>query len=495
MDELILTEIARQVYQVDHVYIDARIGTIEKATQWDGALYLNWRRYLLGKKIKEKKLLARVAGDRRDEYAKWRCAFLERKFDRSEHSHFPRSMSQTSLHSSASSNSLYSDHSTDESPPPSPHDPPQRERGRSQSLGASGKSSLPIPEFRKSPVPPTHAQQKSEPKLPTVHEHPRDVGDYSFSGMHHIFAETTHPITCLEFGWNDNDILAFGSQEGHVYLCSAMKSPRVLHILKGHVSPITGLRWTSTNDQLISSSTDSVRMWDRKTGLPVRTMKEVGMSCCLNPTNDNLVLISDNKGYIKVINLSTGKSVLRVKALANVTCMQFDSLGHYLFAGDEKGFVQVFKYTKDSGALQLLNKTAVSNAKPVTSLAFKGLYNNHQFAPSLLVNCKDNSVKIFTMKSAPPSGALVLTKEFHVQNKRDPVKGTWCPLVDSPCLVTGSEDSSISFFDMRKKDKPINTLMGHGGTVTAVSWAYDESLLASADANGMVILWTRKLNP
>ena len=45
MDELILTEIARQVYQVDHVYIDARIGTIEKSTQWDGALYLNWRRY------------------------------------------------------------------------------------------------------------------------------------------------------------------------------------------------------------------------------------------------------------------------------------------------------------------------------------------------------------------------------------------------------------------------------------------------------------------
>lgn len=44
MDELVLGEIARQVVAVDKVFIDARIGMIEKVTQWDETLYLNWRR-------------------------------------------------------------------------------------------------------------------------------------------------------------------------------------------------------------------------------------------------------------------------------------------------------------------------------------------------------------------------------------------------------------------------------------------------------------------
>ncbi len=41
-------------------------------------------RYLLTKKVKDKKLLARVHGDRRDEYMKWRYAFMEKKYDKQE---------------------------------------------------------------------------------------------------------------------------------------------------------------------------------------------------------------------------------------------------------------------------------------------------------------------------------------------------------------------------------------------------------------------------
>ncbi len=32
--------------------------------------------------------------------------------------------------------------------------------------------------------------------------------------------------------------------------------------------------------------------------------------------------------------------MLRVKALANITCMEFDTQGHYLFAGDHKVIVR-----------------------------------------------------------------------------------------------------------------------------------------------------------
>jgi len=202
-------------------------------------------------------------------------------------------------------------------------------------------------------------------------------------------------------------------------------------------------------------------------------------------------LISDNKGHIKVINMSTGKSILRVKALANITCMHFDALGNFLYAGDEKGFVEVFKFTKDS-ALQVISKTSVSLGLPVTNLVFKGIFTNHQFSPTILVNSKDSTIKIYVMKNTPAPGTLVQVKDFHIDNKKDLVKSNWCPLVDSLCVVTGNENCSISFFDIRRKDKPINTLMGHGATVSDVSWSYDETMLASGDASGMVILWSRK---
>ena len=46
--------------------------------------------------------------------------------------------------------------------------------------------------------------------------------------------------------------------------------------------------------------------------------------------------------------------------------------------------------------------------------------------------------------------------------------------------------------DMKKKDRPVNSLMGHSASVTNVSWSSDENFLASADVGGMVIIWTRK---
>jgi WD40 repeat protein len=502
MDELVLGDIARQVVSVDEIFVNARIGMIEKATQWDEELYMNWRRHLLAKKVKEKKLLARVHGDRRDEYIKWRYSFSEKKYAKPES--FPRNMSHNSLHSSASSNSLYSDH-TDDEIPPSPNLRPvlHGERMRSQSLGTT---SLPPPSsslFR--PLTPnlkintsSHSSSSSlsipspssRPTTPTTPTSKQDLLEYAFSGMHHIFAETTHPITCIEFGNNDNDILAFGSQEGHIYICSAFKSPRLQHTLKGHRFAVTSLKWLNNNDLLLSTSMDSIRIWERKTGLPVKMLKETGVTSCLHPVNSAIYLVSDNKGYIKVYNVSTGKSIHRVKALASILCMQFDTLGQYLFAGDEKGNIEIFKYTKENGNFQLLTKTAIG--KPVVSLSFKSVYINQQFSPSIIVNCRDNTIKMFTMKNTPNPGTLVFVKEFFVQNKKDIIRSKWCPSADSSCFVTGSENSGIYFFDVKKKDKAVNSLMGHGTSATNVSWSFDESLMASGDLGGMVILWSRK---
>lgn len=66
-----------------------------------------------------------------------------------------------------------------------------------------------------------------------------------------------------------------------------------------------------------------------------------------------------------------------------------------------------------------------------------------------------------------------------------------CPSLAS--TVTGSEDACVYFFDVERNTKAIvNKLQGHSGPVMDVSFNCDESLLASSDATGMVIIWRRE---
>lgn len=73
--------------------------------------------------------------------------------------------------------------------------------------------------------------------------------------------------------------------------------------------------------------------------------------------------------------------------------------------------------------------------------------------------------------------------------------GQWVlpPAPPLPPTVTGSEDACVHFFDVgRAARATVNTLQGHGGAVLAVAFNCDESLLASSDAAGTVIVWRRQ---
>ena len=59
--------------------------------------------------------------------------------------------------------------------------------------------------------------------------------------------------------------------------------------------------------------------------------------------------------------------------------------------------------------------------------------------------------------------------------------------------VSGSEDMCVYFFDVTKESKScVNKLLGHSAPVLDVCFNCDESLLASCDAQGLVIIWKRE---
>lgn len=69
---------------------------------------------------------------------------------------------------------------------------------------------------------------------------------------------------------------------------------------------------------------------------------------------------------------------------------------------------------------------------------------------------------------------------------------TLLPYIVTLLAVSGSEDMNVYFFDTERDSKPcVNKLQGHSAPVLDVCFNYDESLLASCDANGTVIIWKR----
>ena len=71
------------------------------------------------------------------------------------------------------------------------------------------------------------------------------------------------------------------------------------------------------------------------------------------------------------------------------------------------------------------------------------------------------------------------------------IRSTFCPQMGASLIATGSEDGSVHLLDSTKEGKAVrvNRLLGHASPVVALSFNYDESLLATADYQGLIIIW------
>lgn len=59
--------------------------------------------------------------------------------------------------------------------------------------------------------------------------------------------------------------------------------------------------------------------------------------------------------------------------------------------------------------------------------------------------------------------------------------------------VTTSEDSCVYFVDVeRDSNYAINKLQGHVSVTLGVTFNYDETILATSDVQGIIIIWSRQ---
>ncbi|GIX94395.1 WD repeat-containing protein 13 [Caerostris darwini] len=328
--------------------------------------------------------------------------------------------------------------------------------------------------------------------------------NYAFTGVHHIFDQHKDAVTAVRFANNDKSLLACCSLDGNLSICQLTPPPAsVLYILRGHKAGITAFEWSISNDLILSCSLDAtVRLWDTALGCCVRIVEDplaASVQCCaFQPHNNNMVVVGNSKGMVQVLNVSTGIYLKggSSKTSGSVLSIVFDSSGQLLWAGDDRGYIVSYLFDLHSGRLTKGKKILVSENNAITCLSARNWASREARDPSLLANCAADVVLLFSI--IRKDGTLELKRKFPVMHRSQlaMIRSSFCPIMSfrqGACIVTGSEDTCVYFFDLERENKPcVNKLQGHSATVIDVCFNYDESLLASSDASGMVIIWKRE---
>ncbi|XP_063443917.1 WD repeat-containing protein 13-like [Mytilus trossulus] len=326
--------------------------------------------------------------------------------------------------------------------------------------------------------------------------------NYAFAGMHHIFDQHTAAVTNVKFGHDDKTRLACASLDGTLSICQVIPDPAtVICMLRGHSAGVTDFVFSLSNDVILSVSLDATaRVWDIAAGKCMRVIEDSMaaelLSCVFHPLNNNMFVTGNSKCFVQVLNISTGKGYKggSSKVTGKVLALAFDSTGHILWTGDDKGSIHSFTIDVNSGKLIKARRITVCEGLPVTCISARSWISREARDPSLLVNCCVNALCLFKIISE--DGALQLKKRFPVKQKRSSIRSTFCPLMSfrqGACVISGSEDMCVYFFDVCKESKPcVNKLLGHSAPVLDVCFNCDESLLASCDEQGMVIIWKRE---
>ncbi|CAM1291502.1 WDR13 (predicted) [Pycnogonum litorale] len=327
--------------------------------------------------------------------------------------------------------------------------------------------------------------------------------NYAFAGVHHIFDVHKEAVPVVKFANNDKTRLAFCSLDGSLSICQLLPSPYVTFNLQGHRRGVKDFEWSAANDLIVSCSLDgTVRLWNTINGKCLRILQDCFgcevLSCVFQPVNNNMIVTGNGKCFVQVLNISTGiyPKGGSSKTTGQVLSLAFDSVGGLLWAGDNRGSITSYLFELPTGRLTKCRRMVVNEGSSITCLSSRNWASREARNPSLLVSCSNDSLFLYAVTGQ--DGNLRMKRSFSVvHSKRNSMmRSSFCPIMSfrqGACVVSGSEDMTVYIFDVERELKPcVNKLQGHSGAVLDVCFNYDESLLASSDDCGSVILWKRE---
>ena len=177
-----------------------------------------------------------------------------------------------------------------------------------------------------------------------------------------------------------------------------------------------------------------------------------------------------------------------------VLCLEAAARDSLVWAGTDRGTVLSFKVDCLAGRLAKGHRIVVAEggARRVTCLSSRPPPAAGQQG-LLLVSAGSDALLLFNITDQ--LGALSLVRKFPVVHSNLGLRSAFAPIMSfrsGDCVVSASEDGAVHFFDLsRSSSTSVNKLEAHSCPALAVAFNFDESLLASSDTSGLVIVWKR----
>lgn len=263
--------------------------------------------------------------------------------------------------------------------------------------------------------------------------------------------------------------------------------------LVGHSRAITSVFFNLLEDQLVTTSIDkSVRFWNVDTGemLKVFTDSSPVPVAAFLPFNPQVFVAANSNAVLRLVNVQNGMVLQKLKVETEVRTLKFDDTGLFLLAGTKSGSIHVLEAT-DASTLKFKFKVQLARGG-VTCLVF--VPAAHGQPPCLLVNTSDSSASIIDCTYGPPPGVLTNLAVRHrvrVAHALLPLKCCYSPSSQG-YLISASEDKEVYIYSLAKgANYKMSYLKHHQVPVVAVATNHQDTLLASADSLGRVVLWRR----
>jgi len=263
--------------------------------------------------------------------------------------------------------------------------------------------------------------------------------------------------------------------------------------LMGHARAITSIFFNMLEDQLVTTSIDkSVRFWGVDSGemLKVFTDSSPVPVAAFLPFNPLVFVAANSNAVLRLVNVQNGVVLQKLKVETEVRALKFDDTGLFLLAGTKNGSIHVLE-ARDNNSLNFKFKVQLARGG-VTCITF--VPAAHQQPACLLVNTSDSSATIIDCTYGPPPGVLTnltVRQRVRVAHSLLPLKCAYSPSGQG-YLISGSEDKDIYIYNLAKgSNYRMQYLKHHQVPVVAVSVNLQDTLLASADSLGRIVLWRR----
>lgn len=285
------------------------------------------------------------------------------------------------------------------------------------------------------------------------------------------------------FGDDANEVDTLPEFAGH--------TDSVEHLrLAGHSDGITSIVFNRGEDQVITTSFDrTVRVWDLDSGKGLfvypAALPLLAAVVFPEPFDPEVVIITDTNQELRVLHVEQAHVFQEVQVTGTPWALTFDH-SHHLFVGASDGSIHACEAT-DSCKLVLCKSSVQPGRRGVTSITF--VPGGEGRPPCVLAGARDNTAIIVDVHYGHHGKLHRLTMRQRVAG----VESIRCcaSVPGAGYLISGCGETVCVCSIESDSDYSLQYLKHHRAHVSCVAVNLQDTMLASADCTGVIVLWRR----